>query len=439
MKTHSRTLQVSLLGSLALLGSLLAGAGGCASADPDEADDEQLGFASQAVDLAAIPANQAAIVQDGSVPSKATGVVFIPDLDGSHNPTYVASAQYGNLPVRGSCGVTFVSPHYAITASHCFTDANAWDPANQTFVVKTFDVSTANKNEFYFDAAMTGAFPNYTPTFGQTMNQEAGYTSSTFNCKIMSRCPHPSAGGSNYNCDGVTASDVTMLRCSTRPASSKWVAIASDAATVGGALYMYWFHELFMVNNDPDMTAHYTTFSSHANNWHYLGAPTNAFLPFKSVPWPNGTQRTRTSGNGTEVFTDLYGCHGTSGSGVLTLSGGTYKLLGPVRHGGSAWGNTRLCDDPSTLTQGAPNGHGLSYTSNTLVNNLVNAKYLSTLQTDRNPPPACGDGVCNGTESHASCPSDCDEGDCPAGKWDCCGDDICRPVALCQHLPQCNL
>ncbi|MEJ7731306.1 MAG: hypothetical protein WKG00_19090 [Polyangiaceae bacterium] len=68
------------------------------------------------------------------------------------------------------------------------------------------------------------------------------------------------------------------------------------------------------------------------------------------------------------------------------------------------------------------------------MNNLVNAKYLSILQTDRNPPPACGDGVCNGTESHASCPGDCDVGECTGGKIDCCDDGVCRTVTLCQKL-----
>jgi hypothetical protein len=407
---------------------------GCAPANPEEDLDERLGFASEAVDLAAIPANQAAIVQDGSIPSKATGVVFIPMLDASHAPTFVASAQYGNIPVRGSCGVTFVSPHYAITSSHCFADTNAWDPANQTFTTKTFDVTQANIFEFYFDAAMEGTFPNYTPIFGQTMNQEVGYTSTTFTCKIASRCAFPAAGASAYNCDGISASDVTMLKCSSRPASSKWLSIANDSST-SGAVHMYWFHELFMENNNADMIAHYTNYTTKPNNWHYLGAPTNAFLPFKSVPWSGGVQRARLgAGSDNDVRTDLYGCHGTSGSGVLSLSGGVYKLLGPVHFGGSAWAGGQLCDDPDALTQGAPNGHGLTYSSNTSVNNLVNAKYLSTLQNDRNPPPACGDGACNGTETHASCPSDCDAGDCPAGKADCCDDGVCRTYTMCQKI-----
>ena len=416
---------------LALSGCSLLAAG-CASADPDADSDARIGTASEAVDLAAIPASQAAVVQDGSTPSKATGVVFIPFLDGNHAPLSVPSAQYGNILLRGSCGVTFVSPHYAITSSHCFANANAYDPASQTFTTMTFDVTQANVNDFYFDAAMQGTFPDYTPIFGHTMNQAVGYTSASFTCKIASRCT--GAGASAYNCDGIAASDVTMLYCSARPAPRAWLSIASDSST-SGAVYMYWFHELFMTNNNPDMITHYTNLTSQASNWHYLAAPTNAFLPFKSVPWSGGAERGRFGpGGDNDVKTDLYGCHGTSGSGVLSKSGGTYALLGPVHNGGSAWAGGHLCDDPNALTPGAPNGHGLTYNSNVSVNNLVNAKYLATLQTDRVPPPVCGDGICNGTETHANCPADCAAGDCSPGKVDCCDDGICRSATLCTKL-----
>lgn len=403
-------------------------AGGCASEDPGAGNDQELGVASDAVDLAAINANQIEIAQDGSTPSKATGVVFIPFLDANHAQTFVPSAQYGNLPLRGSCGVTFVSPRYAITASHCFADNNAWDPANQTFTVKTFDVTQANKFEFYFTAAMEGTFPNYSPIFDKTANQVAGYQSTTYTCKIASRCAGPNA--TNYNCDGISASDVTMLYCAARPSTRPWLHIANDPAT-SGPVHMYWFHELFSAENDPDMAAHYTNLGATSSNWHYVDAPSNVFLPFKSVPFANGAARSRLgASSNNDVRTDLYGCHGTSGSGVLSLSGGTYKLLGPVHRSTAGWVG-KLCDDPAALLPGGPNGHGLTYSKNESVNALVNAKYLTKLQNDRVPPAVCGDGSCNGSETPTTCPSDCG---CPSGRFDCCGDGVCRPAALCQKI-----
>jgi hypothetical protein len=395
--------------------------------------DEQLGAVSEAVDLTAINAKQVAIVQDGSRAARSTGAVFIPFLDpATHAQTYVSSSQYGSLQVRGSCGVTFVSPHYAITASHCFANGNAYDPANQYFTTTQYDVSTSNLNDFYFDSTMSGSYPNYTPLFGHTMPQAEGYTSTSFGCKIASRCAFGDA--SNYNCDGISASDVTMLYCPGRAANAAWLPIANDSST-SGDVTMYWAHELFNTNNDPEKIAHYTNYSSSSisSNWHYLAAPTNAYLPFKSVPWSTGARKRIGAGGSTDVMTDLWGCHGTSGSGVL--NGTATELLGPVHVAGSAWGFGRLCDDPTALTPGAPGGHGLSYSSNVSVNNLVNAKYLSTLQSDRNPPPPpayCGDGMCNGTESHASCPGDCDVGDCTGGKIDCCGDGVCRTAIMCR-------
>jgi hypothetical protein len=421
-----RAPQISVLRAVSLLGAVVAV--GCASAGPDAGSGERLGSEGERVDLAASP-SQVTVAQDGSRPSKATGAVFVPYLDGNHAPTYVASSQYGNLPVRGTCGITFVSPHFAMTSSHCFADTNAYAPASQTFTAMTFDVTQANPDEFYFDSAMQGTFPNYTPIFGHTMNQTVGYTSTAFTCRIASRCAGPTA--SNYNCDGVFAPDVTMLECDSRPGQGAWLPIASDAST-SGDVYMYWFHELFWTNNNADMITHYTNDSGYAANWHYLAAPTNVFLPFMSVPWASGAQRGRFGGGGdNDVKTDLYGCHGTSGSGVLSKDGsGNYALLGTV-HNGSSWAVSHLCDDPSALSPGAPGGHGLTYNANTSLNNLVKAKYASALQNDRVPPPVCGDGVCNGRETHASCPEDCG---CRPGTIDCCGDGTCLSLALCRKI-----
>jgi len=42
--------------------------------------------------------------------------------------------------------------------------------------------------------------------------------------------------------------------------------------------------------------------------------------------------------------------------------------------------------------------------------------------------PVCGDGICEGDESYATCAADCPgpEGSCPAGPGACCGDGICQ-------------
>ena len=129
------------------------------------------------------------------------------------------------------------------------------------------------------------------------MDQAAGYTTTAFTCKVASRCQW-SGGASAYNCDGISAPDVTMLYCGDRSSYGAWLPVAADSAT-SGAVYMYWFHELFNTNNNSDMIAHYTNLGAQASNWHYLGAPTNKYLPFKSVAWSSGAQRSRIGAGGT--------------------------------------------------------------------------------------------------------------------------------------------
>lgn len=380
------------LRTLSLFAIVLSG--GCASANPDAGSGEALGTSRQAVDIAAVDAHQIAIANDNSVPVHATGAVFIPMLKSDGTQQTVASSTYGQLPVRGSCGVTFVSPHYAITSSHCFSDSNVPSPQTQTFGVWSYDVTNANIDSFYLDSFMEGTFPNYAPIFGQIVNQVPGYNATGVTCAIASRCA-VNAGvdsASSYNCSGINAPDVTMLYCSNRSSYAEWLPIANDPAT-NGAVYMYWFHELFAPQSgNADMVTHYTQDSlGFTQNWHYLGAPSNILLPFMSVPWgyPSGPEMQRCrygAGGDNDVRTDLYGCHGTSGSGVLEMdSSGNYSLLGPVHAGGWAWAGSDLCDDPNALTPGAnyDGSHGLTYNSNVSVNNLVNALYSGTLTFDR--------------------------------------------------------
>jgi hypothetical protein len=49
------------------------------------------------------------------------------------------------------------------------------------------------------------------------------------------------------------------------------------------------------------------------------------------------------------------------------------------------------------------------------------------------PPSGCGDGSCDGAESCDSCSSDCGRC-CPVGRFDCCGDGVCRTPAICVKI-----
>jgi len=155
---------------------------------------------------------------------------------------------------------------------------------------------------------------------------------------------------------------------------------------------MYWLHELLdMPTEEPPAGAggqvfdhyyHYTWLDPNYRtaNFHYVSSPVSALLPLKSLPWPNATPRTRlgASSQSQTVATDLFGCHGTSGSGVLQKNkNGTFDLLGPVIAGGN-WVGTRLCTG-ADAQPGQPNVH---YLKNATVRQLESA-YDSVLRSDR--------------------------------------------------------
>lgn len=352
---------------------------GCAS--ELESASESIRTTSDPIQLIDFLAGQAALAQDNSVASHATGAIYIPFLNGDHSAQMVVASTYPALriyPVRGTCGVTFISPHYAITASHCLSDVNAYDPVNQTFTVRQFDITAANGTSLLLASDLSGTFPNFTGTSASTV---PGYRVTDLSCKIVSRCAF--SGSSDYNCG--TSADVTMLHCGNRASSAPWLGVApSDPGT--GSVEMYWFHEVVNAPLDlgsattptgQSLVAHYTdlTLGNQRNNWHYIGAPTNALLPLKSIPWPNGAAHKRLSAG----VTDLFGCHGTSGSGVLQRNAsGNFELLGPVHTGGS-WALNKLCNNPVTAQPGT---FSLTYTPTSQVQFLT-AKFSRTLFLDR--------------------------------------------------------
>lgn len=392
---HSLGIGVSRV--VALL--LLAAAAGCASAstdgstDDDDDDEADLGV-TQAEVQAASSWKQFAIVQDGSQASKATGALEVPMRGADGQPAFITSntGPFGlpvRLAVRGTCGVTFIAPHYAVTAAHCVAQANVPDPPNNPLTVRQIDVTNASLLALNAAALIKGKFPNYLP-LSTPMQNVAGYQSTALSCKVVSRCAI--SGSAAHNCD--FSADIAMLHCSGRAANAPWLPVAASDP-LAGPVEMYWFHELLSPIPldqptagapavDFDRFAHYTALdangglSAKKNNWHYIAGPTNALLPLKSIPWSNGAPRQRLFNS---TSTDLFGCHGTSGSGVLQRNAsGNLELLGPVKFG-TAWASSRLCNHPDTF---APTTAGLGYESNTATLRLQ-SKYSWALRNDRYP------------------------------------------------------
>lgn len=382
--------------------SLLVAAAGCAIAPTDGATDDDDDAADVGVTQAEVQAEngwkQFSIVQDGSRASKATGALEIPmrKADGTVATILSNTGPWGlpvRLTVRGTCGVTFISPHYAVTAAHCVEQRNVPDPPSTPLTVRQFDVTNASLLGLNAAALIKGTYPSYQP-LSTSMKDVPGYQSTALSCKLVSRCATPLIDSPAYNCD--FAGDIAMLYCGDRASNAPWLPVASSDPLVG-PVEMYWFHELLspipLTQPAPgspavdfDRYQHYTLLgagssdklAAQMNNWHYIASPTNALLPLKSVPWSNGAPRQRLFHS---TATDLFGCHGTSGSGVLQRNAtGDLELLGPVSNAPS-WALTRLCNNPDTFQPGTT---GLTYTPNTVTLQLQ-SKYERMLFFDRNP------------------------------------------------------
>lgn len=334
------------------------------------------------------------LVQDGSLASRATGMVEVPIRDGSGAQKMVPSNAGPPFPpfypVRGTCGVTFIAPRYAVTAAHCVSGTNVPDPASVSLAVHSYDITAVAETwQLLFTGIVSGDFPDYEPLAGGPSADEIpGYQAQTTFCSVKARCS--STWGPRHNCTSFDA-DIALLHCPSRPSSAPWLRVAaSDPQT--GPVEMYWFHEVLYMpidsSSDPERFAHYTELTSHESNFHYLDSRTNAILPLKSTPWPDGTARRRTGLAPGGTGTDLFGCHGTSGSGVLQRTAqDELELLGPVAQGNLSWQPTRLCTDPDPARH-QPGAFNISYTTNAFTRQLE-AAFLPELMTDRGegPPP----------------------------------------------------
>jgi hypothetical protein len=332
------------------------------------------------------------LVQDGSPASLATAMVEVPIRDASGAQKMVPSNAGPpfppSYPVRGTCGVTFIAPHYAVTAAHCVSGTNVPQPTSISLAVHSYDITAVAETwQLLFTGIVSGNFPNYEPLAGGPSADEIpGYQSQTTFCSVRARCS--SAFGPKHNCSSFDA-DIALLHCPTRSSDAPWLRVAaSDPQT--GPVEMYWFHEVLYMpidsSSSPERFTHYTQLTSQESNFHYLDSRTNAILPLKSVPWPDGTARRRTGPAPGGTGTDLFGCHGTSGSGVLQRNAqDQLELLGPVAQGNVSWQQTRLCTDPDP-SRHQPGVFNISYTTNASTRQLETA-FLPELATDRGEGP----------------------------------------------------
>jgi hypothetical protein len=338
---------------LAGLSTVALAAAGCVADVPEEV----AAGGADAVQFAPLSTHFDVVTTDMTGPvaeaQRATGALLVPRRSPSGDDSIVTAPD--GTTIRSTCGVTFIDRTHAITAAHCTDEIDIPDPSARTVTVELYDV--APEVDWRSAAAVSGTFPDYShPALAGT----PGYVVTPLECVVEARCTY-----GTYRCPEPALSDgadIALLRCDPLPADREPVAVAEVDDTIG-PVKAFWFHEVYdapvdlppRLTPEYDLYLHYTRAdSTGAQNLHYFGDGRNDLLPLVSTAWPTGVERRRLGRSGTVVWTDIFACHGTSGSGVMQLDPTTnkYVLLGPVATASPDWGSDRLCANVRTIRQG---------------------------------------------------------------------------------------
>lgn len=289
--------------------------------------------------------------------------------------------------VRATCGLTFVSPKYAITAAHC-VDENSCGAPGRTFKVRTFDISTLDVDTNLEAFAVDVGGNNPADTFENGWRQKKYFTEQdgykvTFedDCHVEILCGYGDTNNHLCQVDGVKfEDDIALIHCPNRPINAPDIEVAKSI-NEGDELHVHWFHEVIDVpiykeyecnTSQGDLeyercvgfAQHYAKKSDKALNFHYIGYAAHRetqLMPLTTIPWqtPNGEKLPTILGkwnrsiksenvtiNDVGFKADVWGCHGTSGSGAfISDNAGKQYLAGVAETQGQDGKSlvTRLC------------------------------------------------------------------------------------------------
>lgn len=294
----------------------------------------------------------------------------------------------GTLPggLKPTCGATFISHRYAITAAHCVDQYST----SQNFTVQQFNTTNLNMNAYGSQQQVSGTWPDYHRANKLTSAQ--GYSVANLSCRVTRRCML-----SPVSCPLTNPSvDIALIHCSARSTQGlNWVPVAtSDTGTQN--IEVWWFHEV--VNLATSSATPYAPYMPNHNWWHYgkypPGSPVqydenyhywhssadtdHQLLPLVSKQTSNN-QPYRGLGHdqndASVTRSNVPACHGTSGSGIFR-SGSSDELLGPAIYG-PGWAGVTLC---AGITGSDPNMNYMEYGRAT---HTAQFQALSEIQNDR--------------------------------------------------------
>jgi hypothetical protein len=261
------------------------------------------------------------------------------------------------MPVA-SCGLTWVSHHYGVTAAHCVKHLGIRErrlTVEEVIVEQLDPVQTANY------MTVLGSWSTGFQPAGQLTT---GYATRRYtDCYVSRRCGTDDIGG-RQGCPIAETVDIALVKCPNRDfsehADTTSALLPSNPVDIDDQVTLpvntWWFHEVYNLPTEDDGTDRWHNYGKYlgktqANqNWHYTRE--HQLLPLVSIFYPNGTPYS-TVPSLRAVLNDMDTpiCHGTSGSGVFIF--GTNILLGPaISAGSNSQISDRLCEPADRAVPG---------------------------------------------------------------------------------------